>query len=605
MILPGLTLLLIGAACAALRVRVLPGALFLIFSLPLVVVPLTEWIGFWGALICSFVLLLALLKRSLLRAPGATGLAELLAVVLLWFPLHYLSSELWPEFYNIGERLRDFAVLAEVTENPLHPRDPWCHAFPLNYYIYWYRFGAVLKSAFGLTVAETYHLLVSFVPAVIFGCALYLFRTGFGASLPVGVVASAVLVFGSNLKGLQVAFTGRHWWSPSRAISIGITEFTSWSFLLGDLHPHYLSQMLPLFFLTLAWHVRQYSFILLGSFVVYVAMLTFAANSWDVVALGLIALPLGLSALMKGSRSAHGELCSIALLLALGALSLLSTANLQPVELTLRWLTSEHPRFSAFEFLSHWGGALLMVALSAIVAGPRELLRDKFLPLLLAGCSLQIIFVSVLFFDDAFGGEFERLNTIFKFYSSLWIPINLCGLIAAVRLWQWLGSELQRDLSIRVAIAGLVCISLSFFAHTAIVSRPNRPTDIIEPRREGLSLVEEPQLVHLLRESVVKGPVLEWNEPAYSDATTYCTLSGRGCYLGWQNHLRVYYKEAGEELSRRQEVINTLLYGEKSCEEKLALVHVEGIGAVVGPKTLNLSCFSTTREFNSLRVFIP
>ena len=59
---------------------------------------------------------------------------------------------LWPDFISIGERIRDFSLVATTIRSPLVPEEPWMSGSPLNYYVYWYRFGQMLSVLLNLEV---------------------------------------------------------------------------------------------------------------------------------------------------------------------------------------------------------------------------------------------------------------------------------------------------------------------------------------------------------------------------------------------------------------------------------------------------------------------
>jgi uncharacterized membrane protein len=181
------------------------------------------------------------------------------AFAILFAGAFYLCT-LWPDFMAMGERLRDYAILASVVQSPIVLNEPWMDGAVLNYYVYWYRFGAMLSALLGLQVWETYHVLVAFAISFYGAVIFQIVRVVIGGSALWSLVSSIVLSFGSNYAGLRLwkrAELGGFepddgWWGPSRVIQGAINEFPAWSFLLGDAHPHYLNLgALPFFFLLL------------------------------------------------------------------------------------------------------------------------------------------------------------------------------------------------------------------------------------------------------------------------------------------------------------------------------------------------------------------
>jgi uncharacterized membrane protein len=185
------------------------------------------------------------------------------------------------------EKFMDFAFFNSIQRSPqMPPADPWL-AGPHNYINYYY-FGYFLLANFArvLPVAPdyAYNLCVSLVFGV---CGTAILSLGFNLTRTLWAGAVGVLVFqvfGNLHGGLQVLqgtpfswweptrlikdvakdghYLNRWWWSASpaslTAAGLGpdaardglISEFPAFSFLHGDLHPHFTA--LPLAFLVLA-----------------------------------------------------------------------------------------------------------------------------------------------------------------------------------------------------------------------------------------------------------------------------------------------------------------------------------------------------------------
>lgn len=202
----------------------------------------------------------------------------------------YLVCLLWPDFISIGERLRDYAILSSVLQYPLEAREPWMSGAILNYYLYWYRFGHLIYTLGGLEIWDVYHLLQAITFSLYFAC-FYRLALGYLKLSTVSSLAVAITIsLGSNLSGI-VAYANQdtNWWGPSRVVPGAINEFPAWSFLLGDLHPHFLNlplwPLLILSGLTLTpilagsyWPLK----ILVGIGAAAMgAAWTFAANAWE------------------------------------------------------------------------------------------------------------------------------------------------------------------------------------------------------------------------------------------------------------------------------------------------------------------------------------
>ncbi len=626
---------ILGLFFLRLRIAPFPAAVLAMLVFPLIALPLVSLGGMAFGVIGGSALVLAVISRLPLRLErlrsqrAGSGFGELMLVPILYLPLRLLVSR-WPEFYNLGEHIRDFAVLSAVIRDPLHPADPWCDSLVLNYYVYWYRFAAIVGRIVPLSTASTYHLFIALTPAVLFALLTRLGRIAGGWSWLVSLSAAAIITFGSNVAGLIAVGQHTFWWGPSRAIPVGITEFPAWSFLLGDLHPHFLSLVLPPGFLLIALEsgqsglpgVRRTGLTLL--YVVSCAALTASANTWDLFGLALAALPLIAALHFAPVSESHWTkrevLISSAFMLAAVLLAVISNAHMQRAPIELKVVGSGIARATLAQYLSHWGFPLILIAASALVLR-RDLFRMRLGTLLTAGALLILAFAELFYFDDPYTGDAERLNTIFKLFVFAWVPLHFGAFLLFSDALSKLPPNLRAP-SIRypVLLTGIT-LSTAFFFYAAL--SPNGRTvklaRYIEPRDEGLSKLENDtpgaaQAIRVLRGIDAGERVLEWNEPGYSAAANFCSLSEHSCYAGWRNHLSIQYRTGLEELSRRERIIRQL-YTEGGCEAKRSLALSERIGAVVlGPRErgafpeLNaesFGCFEPLFHEGSLSVVRP
>jgi YYY domain-containing protein len=237
------------------------------------------------------------------------------------------------------EKFMDFAFFNSIQRSAqMPPADPWL-AGPANYINYYY-FGYFLLANFARAVPFVgpdfaYNLCVGFV----FGlCGTALLSLGYNLTRTLWAGALGIFsfqIFGNLHGGLQVLQgPGFNWWEPTRLIkdvakdghylnrwwwsaspaslaSAGlgpdaardglISEFPAFSFLHGDLHPHFTA--LPLAFLVLSLGLnlmknpdaqplslgkrqgRNLDLLVLGLSLAALAM----ANTWDLPAYGLVA----------------------------------------------------------------------------------------------------------------------------------------------------------------------------------------------------------------------------------------------------------------------------------------------------------------------------
>jgi uncharacterized membrane protein len=212
------------------------------------------------------------------------------------YSLAYFLCLMWVDFYDLGERLRDYALLAAAIDSPVVPREPWMEGTTLNYYVFWYRFGAMLSSVLAIPEWDTYHTIVSFSIAFYAAVVFQIVRVVFGCRVWLSSLAALLIPFGPNVAGMLVLTRSKSggfehdngWWGPSRVIQGAINEFPAWSFVLGDAHPHYLNlATFPLLVLVLyrivtstAPALRRYIQALL--LVVAGALFLMGSNAWEV-----------------------------------------------------------------------------------------------------------------------------------------------------------------------------------------------------------------------------------------------------------------------------------------------------------------------------------
>lgn len=226
------------------------------------------------------------------------------------FSAAYGMCLLWPDFISMGERLRDYALLSSSIDSPVIPKEPWMEGSTLNYYVFWYRFGAMMNSLLHIPTWNAYHSILSFSLAFYAAAIFQIVRVVFGGSVLLSSFTSIALAFGSNIAGVfswMRAESGGFttdigWWGPSRVIKGAINEFPAWSFLLGDAHPHFLNLGTLPFFILILYRIVTSSApvasraIYALTFVAAAALFLVGSNAWEVpmwlgtaVMIGLVA----------------------------------------------------------------------------------------------------------------------------------------------------------------------------------------------------------------------------------------------------------------------------------------------------------------------------
>lgn len=368
---------------------------------------------------------------------------------------------------------------------------------------------------------------------------------------------------------------------------------------------------------------------------------------------------------LKGvGRAAAIILCLFAVLI--GALWL-AQRNIVPADFPWSFVTDPIARTKSVDMAWHFGMPLTLIALSSTVLAPNLAVRlfaasvfvaslyfSTALPLLLvlmilcvwravervravraAGATLSwnilmiealgiaalIVLVApeLIFLNDPYGGEVERMNTIFKFYSADWLLLHMYGFYLAVeaaRMLQQSGRFGTRSKNVFTLLQILLAIYLlGFFARTTTLRR-SQPA-ITSPAEQGLSQMEREfkgaaATIQQLR-TMSRGRVLEAQGPAYANTSHVSVLSEQPSYLGWANHVQLLNRQYAE-VTRREEITERF-YTAESCDTRNEIMHVERIRyAVVGPlerrkypdiDSRNFSCLIRIINEGEYSVYVP
>jgi len=153
------------------------------------------------------------------------------------------------------EKFMDLAFLNSICRSSsFPPPDPWMSGFHINYYYLGYLLNGIIIKMTSLEIPVGYNLSLCSTMALTF-LACWGIVYGLTKNHFAGIFSSVLLVIAGNYDGfIQVVrlhgFNGFDFFKSSRIIPDTINEFPFFSFILGDLHPHYTS--LPLFIFALS-----------------------------------------------------------------------------------------------------------------------------------------------------------------------------------------------------------------------------------------------------------------------------------------------------------------------------------------------------------------
>lgn len=378
------------------------------------------------------------------------------AVFLVFFTSMLLFRFVNPTV-SFAEKFMDHAFLASIMREPIvPPLDPWFAGGTLDIYYY---MGYWTLGALGITAGVPSGVVFNLgLPTVLGAAAVMAYATGRllvpkAAWIPLLIFPLVNPAFlWETLSGTPVQTL---LWNSTRVIEGTINEYTMFSFLWGDLHPHVLGifdQFLLIFLLCYAlarWEDlgRNARIGVIACTVVSLGSIP-PINSWDVLLYAPLVLVAGLLIWRR-----HGDPL---FLVAVPPLSIalyapyylqfagagvegagLVTAPTDPVQFLLvhGFFLAVLYAASARDVLSRpWllaAPAILGLAgylAAGIAALPLAaiLSRRRLSPIdLLCTAGLVIVIICEFFYlKDNMGGAYYRLNSVFKCYSVAWILLG-------------------------------------------------------------------------------------------------------------------------------------------------------------------------------------
>ena len=426
---------------------------------------------------------------------------------------------------------------------------------------------------------------------------------------------------------------GNWWWHASRVIPTikpdGITEFPYFSFLLGDLHPHFTS--LPILVLICALALE----LLLGSNLrrdaawLGVAGLALGApivaNPWDVATFWTLFVAVALLAAWRAATRPAWRPYALVLAPLPLAVALYSPyfVGFSSQRLGLAWTTERTPLVSLLIIfgpfllltallaarllgqarppllaliagllalgLAFVGQATFAVAASAALvllalgqrlaldwrADPSASARSATLfAVLVAALAWSIVAAAeVVYLSDSFG---TRMNTVFKFYYHVWL---LLGLIAGPALGLCLlRSSFGLPRAAFRAVAGLalgLVVGLGLvYPLAATWSKSNG--FLAAPTLDGAAFLERSKpadaaAIKWLASQPGRPVVVEAVGGDYQEYARVSTFSGLPTIIGWIGH-QLQWRGHLPEYDRRQDDVDSL-YSRADREEVMRMLH--------------------------------
>ncbi|HEX3247047.1 MAG TPA: DUF2298 domain-containing protein [Chloroflexota bacterium] len=572
------------------------------------------------------------------------------------------------------EKFMDFAIMNSfLTHAQLPAPDPWLSGYGMPYYHLIYFMFALVAKLSGSSGPVAFNLAVATVFALgsvgAFSLAANLTRLSRPAAPLLAGLAGAlaalfVLVIGNlealfeilsihnaggpglwsaiGIKGLAPGqpaagwwpADGGWWWRASRVVPTtkpdGINEFPYFSFLLGDLHPHFMAIPLDLLVMALAitvlvspaqlrsWPWRVLSVFALGALI--------PGNTWDLPVFWGLFVICGMLAAARRQQLRQGVTTLAGVFVAAVVAVAPYTVGYTSQPLGIGIVDEHTPLpsflviFGAFALISivwlvfppttgserrspRWVSAIPIVgAVLAVLASAMDMRALGLVVVLDACCLHRLIIASywnantepppisetvtallltigyaviaateILFIRDSFG---TRMNTVFKFHYNAWLLLALGCAIAIVTLIAHGG--MRRATA--VLASGLVLLLGGIYPLGATLTKTNhfQATATLDgssfARRQyenDLSAVDWLGTVSQPRASVVEAVGGD-----YTDFGRVSTFSGMPTPIGWIGH-ELQWRGPMDELTRRERLVQSL-YQARDAEAAQSTLDVLG-----------------------------
>jgi YYY domain-containing protein len=494
-----------------------------------------------------------------------------------------------------AEKFMDHAFIASIMRSPVVPPvDPWYAGGVLNVYYYG---GYWLMGVLGILTGVPSPVVFNLALPTVFALAavnlyaigdLLLERFRWLPLLTLVLVNPAFLsdlVSGGGLSGIL--------WDSTRVITNTINEYTLFSFLWGDVHPHVLGIFNQCFLLLLLALALKCWYRL--SFPGRIALAALAAvslgsmpvtNTWDVLVYAPLLVIVALLVLWDGWRREGRDLSGLLILAGVPLLSILLYLPYYLQMATTGYLGTfpVTAPSDAWEFLLVHGfflavfiayGAVSMfrrrplllvpvflpavlvaaagypaaaLAVAAGVALAARWERDPEILFALAGIAI-ITFVEFFYLKDYLGGIYYRMNTVFKFYNIAWILMGVSALVMVARVLGRL--KIPRVSSGQAAVAGILAgIAIALALAAVFATGVGAPYTL-----DGLQFVErdhpgDAAALPFVR-SLPPGTIIaEGAKGDYGYPSRVSAFTGVQTIIGWPGH-EFMWRGAGARTTAR------------------------------------------------------
>ena len=293
-----------------------------------------------------------------------------------------------------------------------------------------------------------------------------------------------------------------------------------------------------------------------------------------------------------------------------------AAAKLAGVELWYGLVPRHVPSFDQFmERLGSapWGIVLLTSLLLGIGAARSIRFRDDWRELV-AGAALLVAAGLISYVELYF--VMDRMNTVFKFYQSIWQLLMLVATFYVYRLWEVYRSGSFPGFSRVLTLGGLGVLAIlmllpligSWLNFSIMVQSPR--IEGPRPTLDGIAYLaaqrrEESVIVNWINRWVSGAPVLlEAHGPSYQSYTRVSMHTGLPTVLGWDHHVKQRGTSQRDVAQRRNDI--KTIYTSVDAEEVGGLLRRYGVQLVIVGDVEREAYGPTVNQLGELReLFVP
>ena len=217
---------------------------------------------------------------------------------------------------------------------------------------------------------------------------------------------------------------------------------------------------------------------------------------------------------------------------------------------------------------------LMLVGIAGFSAMQRSRLKlepTTVFPLLVAGLAFYLLIGAEIFYVvDQFGGEFRRMNTVFKIYYQAWLLLGIVGSYGLYYLWSarssvsWpinLGRILPVGRYVWIATVSVLFLASMYLPLGAALDRTGVLRDghsVTDNTLDGLAFLKrsspgEYAAIQWLRDDAPWGRMVEAVGDDYTDFARISSSTGLPTVLGWKGH-ELQWRSASSFTGREEDV---------------------------------------------------